>query len=98
MTPFNNELQVGQPAMIINVEYDKNRHVIGTTVVIESLLSVEESENIVFQANGHAYATYIRESDGNQRFIRQDYLMPIQPLGDVYDEEIMEVGGKLEAA
>lgn len=90
MTPFNNELQVGQPAMIIDVEYDKNRHLIGTTIIVDCLYSPEESKDLVFEANGHAYASYIRESDVQQRFIRQKYLMPLPPLGDVYDEEVFE--------
>lgn len=88
MTPMNNELYVGCTAMIINVEYSKNSHLIGKTIVIESLLSEEESAEQIFEANGHAYASYTR--DNGERFIRQKYLMPLPPLGDVYEEEMRD--------
>lgn len=88
MTPFNNELQVGQLALIINVEYPKNSHFIGTTIIIESLISAEEAKEMVFESNGHAYASHIR--DGEEKVIRQAYLMPLPPLGDVYDEEMFD--------
>lgn len=81
MTPFNNELHVGQPAMVINVEYAKNSHIIGTTIVVDSLISPEEASEMIFESGGHAYASYVR-NDGAERFIRQKFLMPIPPLGD----------------
>lgn len=90
MTPFNNELQVGQPAMIINVEYSSNSHLIGTTIIVDSLLSPEEANETVFGSNGYAYASY-NDRDGVEHFIRQKYLMPIPPLGDVYADEINDV-------
>lgn len=90
MTPFNNELQVGQPAMVINVEYSKNSHIIGTTIIVDLLMSVEDSKLVIFEANGYAYASYIR-GDGERRFIRQKYLMPLPPLGDVYADEMTDV-------
>lgn len=85
MTPFNNELQVGQPAMVINVEHEKNRHRIGTTIVVDSLYSAEEASEILGDTLGHSYARFVR--DNQPRFIRQIYLMPIPPLDDdVLDE------------
>lgn len=91
MTPFNNELQVGQPAMIINVEYSKNSHLIGTTIVVDSLISPEEADERIFGSGGHAYASYTRY-DGVERFVRQKFLMPIPPLGDdVLDTSFVEV-------
>lgn len=90
MTPFNNELQVGQPAMVINVEYSKNSHLIGTTIVVDSLISPEEADEMIFGSGGHAYASYVR-GDGAERFIRQKFLMPIPPLGDVYADEMTDV-------
>ena len=90
MTPFNNELQIGQPAMIINVEYEKNRHLVRTVVIIHDLLSPEQAELEVFEPKGQGYATYILESDSIECFIQQRYLMPLPPLGDVYDQEKMD--------
>lgn len=90
MTPFNNELQVGQPAMIINVEYAKNNHLIGTTIIIESLLTPVEADESIFGADGHAYAVWIH-ADGSEHYIRQNYLMPLPPLGDVYADEMTDV-------
>lgn len=89
MTPFNNELQVGQPAMIINVEFEKNRHSIGTTIIVDALYSIEESKKIMKDSSGFAYARFGRESQ--PRFIRQNYLMPLPPLGDVYADEMTDV-------
>lgn len=89
MTPFNNELQVGQPAMIINVEFEKNRHSIGTTIIVDALHSIEESKEIMKDSSGFAYARFSRDSQ--PRFIRQNYLMPLPPLGDVYEDEMTDV-------
>lgn len=91
MTPFNNELQVGQPAMIINVELQKNIGEIGTIVTVEELLTLEESINRI----GHEeyvkepYA-FIIDSKDKPAAIIQRYLMPLPPLGDVYDQEMMD--------
>lgn len=85
MTPFNNELQVGQPAMVINVEYAKNSHIIGTTIVVDSLISPEDASEM-FDSGGHAYASYVR-NDGAERFIRQKFLMPLPPL----DDDVLEI-------
>jgi hypothetical protein len=88
MQGFNQELQIGHPALIINVEYSKNSHFIGTTIVIESLLTPDESDESIFGANGHAYAVYLHD-DGTLHYIRQKYLMPIPPLDDqTYSEDV----------
>lgn len=86
---MNTELKVGMLAMVINVEYSKNNHLIGTTVLIDSLLSTEESDEYILGANGHAYASYIQDNV-SEHYIRQKYLMPLPPLGDVYDQEMMD--------
>lgn len=87
MQGFNQELQIGQPALIINVEYSKNSYLIGTTTVIESLLTPDESAKKIIGANGHAYAVHLR--DGAERYIRQNYLMPLPPLDDqTYSEDV----------
>lgn len=92
MTPFNNELQVGQPAMIINVEMEKNRGEIGTIVTIEALLTFEESINRILGGEEHVKEPYafIIDSKGSPSAIIQRYLMPLPPLGDVYDQEMMD--------
>lgn len=103
MTPFNNELQVGQPAMIINVEQPKFSDQIGKTVIVLALMSSEESKQFFFfsefKPSSQPYAVIDDGTDygrNGQIAILQKFLMPLPPLGDVYDEEIMEVGGKLE--
>lgn len=88
MIPFNNELQVGQPAMIINVEYEVNSALIGSTILIEELLDADASCDIL-GSGGYAYARFLSKN-GSDRFIRQIYLMPLPPLGDVYEEEFFE--------
>lgn len=92
MTPFNNELQVGQPAMIINVEMEKNRGEIGTIVTIEELLTLEESINRICGGEEHVKEPYafIIDSKGQPTAILQRYLMPLPPLGDVYDDEMID--------
>lgn len=87
MKLFDNYLQVGQPAMIINVEYSRNSNMIGKVITINSLLTPEESSNI-FENEGFLYASYI--NDNAEKFIRQNYLMPLPPLGDVYNQEVSE--------
>lgn len=103
MTPFNNELQVGQPALIINVERPEFRGEIGRTVIVLALMSYEESKEYfllsTFKPINQPYAVIDDGTDygrNGQIAILQKFLMPLPPLGDVYDEEIMEVGGKLE--
>lgn len=86
MQGFNQELQIGQPALIINVEYSKNSHLIGTTIGIESLLTPNESAESIRGANGYAYAVYL-DDDGTGHYIRQNYLMPLPPLDDQSDSE-----------
>lgn len=74
------ELQVGQPALIINVEYDRNRHKVGKCIIVDRLLSLEDSIQGVYGAEV-PYASYIDESQ-IENFIQQRFLMPIPPLGD----------------
>lgn len=84
---MHNDLQVNQPALIINVE----NHVefgdwIGKSVTVIELMSVEESRNY-FAGNPNIdlfckepYAIIkLGEFEGG---IRQRYLMPIPPLDD----------------
>lgn len=97
MTPFNNELQVGQPAMIINVELEENRSEVGTTVIVLGLMSTGESQEYFIDADfkvNKPYAVIDDGTDGGRNgeiAILQKYLMPLPPLGDVYDDEMTDV-------
>lgn len=81
---MHNDLQVDQPALIINVEQEKNTHVIGTCVNVIDLMSVEESVYYFRESEDklvtEPYA--LIEINGIVGGIRQRYLMPIPPLDD----------------
>lgn len=82
---MHNDLQVNQPALIINVEnHAEYGDYIGRSVIVRELLSIEESQRY-FQFNldvevMEMYAViYVENLEGA---IRQRYLMPIPPLDD----------------
>lgn len=86
MIPFNNDLQVGQPAMVINVEQEKNRDKIGIVVVVEELLSLEDSKQRILGGHVHVKEPYAFFTHaGCESAIIQRYLMPLPPLDDVLD-------------
>lgn len=95
MTAFNNDLQIGQPAMIINVEQPENIGNIGMVVTVLRLMDLRESQDYfgITHIVKHRYAVIDDGSEdglsGNLS-IRQDFLMPLPPLGDVYDQEKMD--------
>lgn len=97
MTPFNNELQIGQPAMIISVERTENIEKIGTVVTVNDLMDLETSKEyfLLYRDDkiSHPYAIVDDDTKSGRlghKAIRQDYLMPIPPLGDVYEEEMLD--------
>lgn len=97
MIPFNNQLKVGQPAMIVNVERPENIENIGNVVTVIDLMDLETSKEYFFMYRDdtirHPYAIIDDgTNDGRlgHKAIRQDYLMPLPPLGDVYDQEKMD--------
>lgn len=99
MTPFNNQLQVGKPALIIGCHHPENSWTIGKTVIVDGFI---EKGN---QASGDIANYYFGiapelmcivsgfESDqlyNGKGVYKARFLMPIPPLGDVYDQEKMD--------
>lgn len=79
--------------MVINVEKRTNEHVIGKTVIVDTLMSVDESKEWFWWRDAddvkEPYA--LIKLDGPLKGIRQRYLMPIPPLDDdILDEYILE--------
>lgn len=98
MTPFKNDLQVGQPALVINAEKPENVGKIGMVVTVIELMDLQKSKEYfsVWRDDliAHPYAVIDDSSILGERgniAIRQDYLMPLPPLGDVYDDEMFDV-------
>lgn len=106
MKPFNNELQVGQPAMIIGCYKPANSWAIGKIVVVECLMgSFEEvpeqykiSDDIILMSiEKSAIISGINTDEriiANHASIMLKHLMPLPPLpplGDVYDDEMFDV-------
>jgi len=50
MKTFNNKLEIGQPAMIINTAKEINRSLIGKVVIVEALTSAGEEVSEFFDA------------------------------------------------
>lgn len=81
------ELQVGQPALVINVELEENRHLIGKCITVIGLHSKEEAQMVLGKEHANEpYATHRCHGGLGRRWIRQRYLMPIPPL----DDDILE--------
>lgn len=84
------ELQVGQPALVINVEFEENRDLVGKCVTVLELMSTEQSKEYFYDAPKdyvtEPYALIQIEGDDYESGIRQRYLMPIPPL----DDDILE--------
>lgn len=108
MKPFNNEIEVGQKALIIGCKHPENSWVIGMTVTVEGLFLKYESVPDEFRSelgrrtphdrrgkfiddsavvSGFNINDFLRE---NHAVIARKYLMPIPPLGDMYDEELFD--------
>ena len=81
------DLEVGKPALIINVEQSRNSHMIGKCVVPLQLLSVEES--IDYFEEPDIKEPYAVIKIGLEGAIQQRFLMPIPPLDDhTYSEDV----------
>lgn len=78
---MRNDLQVNQPALIINVEKEKNLYLIGKSVMVVKLLTIEESK-LHFRKDDTKEPYAIIDVGGLGRGILQRYLMPIPPLDD----------------
>lgn len=105
MTPMNNDLQVGQQAIIIGCHNPENSGCIGKVVTIVDFVNKGEPlpdfymqiENVdkfaakvnlaVITDSGAAPDNVMIE---NHIFINVKYLMPLPPLGDVYEEEMRD--------
>jgi hypothetical protein len=61
MEGFNNKLEVGQPAMIINTRKPENRHLIGTVVKVEA-----------FWTAGDDVTHFYKGATGNVRVLARD--------------------------
>jgi len=93
--PFNQELKVGDPAMIIGCRNPENSHVIGKMVVIEALVEAGKCLPPEFTAlgfvAGHISTERMAIVSGihthyllieNHANIAAKYLMPLPPLDD----------------
>ena len=70
---MHNDLQVNHPALIINVEQEKNNYLIGRYVNVIDLMSVEES------------VYYFRETQ--DKLVTEPYaLIEINGIADTVDE------------
>jgi hypothetical protein len=89
---MNTELKVGMLAMIINVERPQNADKIGIVVTILDLMDLQQSKEyfLLYRDKEVTHPYAIVEGAGNGTSIRQDYLIPLPPLGDVYDQEMMD--------
>lgn len=84
------DLQEGQPALVINVEFQENSELIGQCVTVVHVMSLEESIDYFYRDDGYATEPYtvIRvKDDPYDAAIRTRYLMPIPPLDDGILEE-----------
>lgn len=84
------ELQVGQPALVINVEFAMNSELIGKCVTVVRIMSLDESIDYFDRDDSYVNEPYtvIRiKGDLPDGAIRTRYLMPIPPLDDdILDE------------
>lgn len=83
------ELQVGQPALVINVDHKENEGLIGSVIMITDLLSKDESieyfKDSVYDRSSYSEPFALFE-DEKGLAIKQRYLMPIPPLDDVLEQ------------
>lgn len=102
MKPFNNELQVGQPAMIIGCYKPVNSWAIGKIVVVECFMGSFEKvpeqyrsgDDVGMTIEKAAVISGINTDEriiANHAVVMVKYLMPIPPLGDVYADEMFDV-------
>jgi hypothetical protein len=52
MKMFNNQLEVGQPAMIINTRLPENRYLVGGIVTVEEFVSVGDDISKYYELSG----------------------------------------------
>lgn len=100
MIPMNNDLQIGQPAIIIGCYNPSNSWIIGRVVTVVELISAGEKLSDEYFNGGNpfditapvnlAMVTGVNTElciIDNHALIQQKYLMPIPPLDDdVLDE------------
>jgi hypothetical protein len=52
MKTFNNKLEIGQPAMIINTRLPENRYLVGGVVTVEEFVSVGDDISKYYELSG----------------------------------------------
>lgn len=104
MTPFNNELQVGQPALVIGCHHPENIGCIGRIVTIVDFVSKGDLLPSCYMKNYNRFGVEAKANlavitgsgvtddfimiDGHI-FINVKYLMPLPPLDDdVLDDTV----------
>lgn len=100
MIPMNNDLQIGQPAIVIGCHHPENSWIIGKTVTVVDFIDNGAKMPDVYFTNGNPFDVPANanlavvkgvctagEIIDNHSFIKPKYLMPIPPLDDdVLDE------------
>lgn len=80
---MHNDLQVNQLALIINTTNTKYQDMIGRSVMVKRLMSIEESIDFFWFNDLLIREPYaIIDFQGKDAGIKQRYLMPIPPLDD----------------